>query len=425
MPSPILSSSSLAQLGYKLEGTYPTNWGVPQAGNGVFLNMLSESLDYNIKTEESKSIRGDRQLSEVVQLDATAAGSFAFEAQYREYDPFLLGVVQAADYVKFGTDGVGAALTGTLTLASGTITASLATTGTSDWSTLGRGQWFSLIPPAGASAAAIAYFTGRAFRTHLTTPATSTVITVDAMTPINTTLAGVSMIVGAKITSSYALNSNTMKSYTLQVGHSDINVYRQYTGMIVSKMDLKLSVGGIVTGSFDFMGKSLNLLGSTGLGTATDSQVFTQANATKGIVDIYENGVALSATTYIKSAEFSIENTLRVQSSVGVFGAAGIGAGTFRANGKMELYFADTSMYQKFLAGSASSLAIPILDVDGNGYVYVFPRIKYTAVKVQVGGMDQDNMLSVDWAASYNQTAGMVSTAKTVVIYRVGSAANP
>lgn len=414
-----LSASNRSQLSYKLEGVYPTNFASPQGGNGSLLNMLSESLDYTIKNESSKTIRSDRQVPDTVQVSASSTGGFAFEHQYREYDAFIQGVLQQ-DYTVYGTLGASAPLPA-LTFTSSTITAGTATSGADIWTSLQANQWFSLKPPAASSQVVKDYFAGRVFRVSNVTPPSTTVITLDTATPINTTTAGTTMVLGAVMGSSRATNGSTMKSYTMEVQHADITQFRQYTGMIPAKMTLKLSVGAIVTGTFDFLGKSFNLLQTSGMGTPTASQVFTPANATKGVFDIFEGGASISATTYIKSADLSIDNTLRVQDACGVFGAAGIAAGTMQNTGKLSVYFADATMYGKLLSGAASSLSIPILDVDGNGYVYYFPRIKYTAAKVATGGLDQDNMLDMDFQALPDVAAGSATLGKSVVIYRVGA----
>lgn len=416
---PVLSASNRAQLSYKLEGTYPTNWGTIQAGNGVLANMTSESFNFDIKTEQSKQIRADRGVADIVQVGATSQGGFAFEHQYKEYDPFLEGVMQGA-YAVYGTNGVSAAIP-TVTLAAGSVTAGAAPTGNDAFTNLKKGQWIKLIPAAGASQAVKDYFNSRVFRVSTVTAPTSTAITLDAATPINTTIAGTSLANGSVATSRLA-NGNTMKSWSIEVQHSDIGQFRQYTGMIPSKMDLKLSVGSIVTGSFEFMGKGFSLVQATGMGTPAAAQTFTPANATRGIFDIFEGGVSINALTYIKSADIMIDNTLRMQDAVGVFGAAGVAPGTFNCSGKLELYFAENTVYQKMLNNTESSLSIPILDVNGNGYVYYFPRIKYTASKVQVGGQDQDNMLNLDWQALPDITVGSDTLGSTCVIYRVGVA---
>ena len=430
MPVGALSSSNRSQLGYKLEGVYPLNFGVIQGGNGAKLNMLSETLNHDIKTVASKTIRSDRQVPDIVQVGASSAGGFAFEAQYKEFDPFLLGVLQANDWTAYGTNGVSAALPAITTISTvtsvTTITFTTATAGADILTGLQKGQWFTLKPPVAAAQAVKDYFLGRAFRVTLTGAApTSTVLVLDASTPIDTAIAGTAMAAGAIISSSRAANGNVMKSYTLEVGHADMTpaVYRQYTGMIPSKVDYKLVDGDIVTGSFEFMGKSMTkpMPNTTCLGVPAEPQTFTPANATRGVFDIIEGGVSISASTFIKTMDFSIDNSLRMQTAVGVFGSAGIGAGTMQIMGKLGVYFADASLYNKFLNGAASSLSLPLLDVDGNGYVYYFPRIKYTSAKVNVGGQDQDNELAMDFQALPDTTVGSPTLGLSVVVYRVGA----
>jgi hypothetical protein len=414
---PTLSSSNRAQLAYKLEGTYPTNFGSLQPGNGKKLRYTGESLDYTIKTESSKEIRSDRQVTDVVQVSASPQGGFNFELSYLEYDPLLAAVMQGS-WIEYGTGGVSAAIT-TLTLASTTVTAGAAPTGNDAFVNLSMGDWFSVIPAAGASAAVKAYFAGRAFRCSLSAAPTSTVITLDASTPIDTVIAGTSLS-GAKISSAKVSNGAVMKSYSLEVGHLDIGQFRQYTGMVPSKVDLKLGVGNIITGSMDFLGKGSVMAQTTGMGSVTDSETFTPANAVKGVFDVFEGGASISATTYIKSLDVSIDNSLRAQEAVGVFGNAGLAAGTLKAGGKLEVYFADATMYNKFLNNTDSSISVPLLDKEGNGYVVVFHRIKYTASKMNAGGLDQDNMLSLDYTGLMDNDVTSASYEKTVTIYRVG-----
>lgn len=421
MPTPVLAASNRGQLAYKLEGTYPTNFGVPQGGNGTNLNMLSESLDYGVKTEQSKQIRSDRSVPDIVQVSATSQGGFGFEHQYREYDTFIEGVMQNP-FTVYGTLGISASMSGTLTMTSPTVlTASVATAGADLFTTLDKGQWISIIPAPAASAAVKEYLSRRAFRLSGAVAATSTVLTLDAATPMDTAIVTAPLAIGWKVSSSRVANGNVMKSYTLEVAHGDIGQFRQYTGMIPSKMEAKLSVGAIVSGSFEFMGKSFNLLQATSMGTVNPVQSFTPANATRGVFDILENGASVSATTYIKSCDLMIDNSLRVQDACGVFGAAGIAAGTMNITAKLEVYFADQSIYGKLLNNTATSLSVPILDNEGNGYVYYFPRMRYTSAKVAVGGLDQDVTLQMDAQALPDTVIGSPTFGKSVVIYRVGA----
>lgn len=414
-----LSVSNRVQVAYKLEGTYPTNFGVNQAGNGVLVNFTQESLDYAVKNEQSKAIRSDRQPSDMVQVGASPSGSIGFEVNFQDIDPWLLGSIQN-DWTHYGTAGTSAAFTGTLTLASGSITNSVAPTGNDAYTNLQRGQWFTVTPPAGATQTVKDYFSTRAFRVHSTTAPTTTAITLDPATPITTAVAGVSLAAGATITTSRAANGNVMKSYSLEVGHLDITQYRQYLGMIVSKVDLSVQSGAIITGSVDFMGKSMNAMSASSImGTPTAAQTFTPANATKGVWDVLEGGTTISTTTYIKSMSISLDQSLRAQEAVGVFGNAGIAPGTVKITGKAQMYFADATIYNKLISGAASSISLPIQDIDGNGYVIHLPRIKYTAAKVGTGGLDQDNMLDVDFQAVMDTTAANATFGQTAVIYRI------
>ena len=419
---PTLSSSNLSQLNAKLEGVYPNNFGAPPAGNGFKLNMLSESLGFDQKTVSSKTIRSDRQVPDIVPVSASANGGFQFELQYQEYDAFIEAVMQST-YTVYGTNGQSTTIA-SLTPAANSFTAGAAPTGGSAFTTLKKGQWFTVIPDAGATQAVKDYLKGRAFMVSRTVAPTATAITTDPSTPVNTTILS-GALTNARIATSRLEHANTMRSFALEVQHTDINVARQYVGMIPSKMDLKLSVGEIISGGFEFVGKNMNALatlpGGSIMGTPAASKTFTPANAVRGIFDIFEGGASISATTYIKSGELSIDNSLRAQEAVGVFGLAGIGAGTMMVMGKLEVYFASSALYNKFINNEASSLSIPILDVDGNGYVFHFPRIKYTAAKVNVGGLDQDNTLMMDFQALPDPDATADTFGKTVVISRVGA----
>ena len=422
---PQLSASNRSQLAYKLEGIYPNNFGVLQNGNGTNLNMLSETLDLSVKNVQSNQIRPDGQIADVVQVGATVQGGIALEAQYREYDPFIESVMKGP-FTAYGTAGVSAAMTGTLAATSTTVlTNSVPTAGADLWTLLDKGQWFTLIPVAGASQAVKDYLAKKPFRISLTIAPTASVITLDASTPIDITIISAPLAIGWKLTSSRVYNGTTtqvLKSYSLEVGYTDISVFFQYLGMIASKLSMKLSVGAIVTGAIDFMGKSMTIPTAvvTGMGAAAASQTFTPANATKGVIDIYENEVALSATTYVKSADFDIDISLRMQDAIGVFGTSGLASGTYKVMGKLEMYLADSSIYNKLLSGAATAVTLPLLDVNGNGYIFYFPKVKYTVAKVGVGGLDQDNMLSLDWTAMIQTDVTSPLFGKTCAIYRVG-----
>lgn len=414
---PSMSSANRAQLAMLLEGVYPTNFGVTPAGNGKRLNMVSESLNFDVKTQSSKSLRDDRQVPSISIVSANTNGGFEFELQYGEYDDLIEATLQG-DWLTYGVNGLSSTIV-TAALTATTLTANAAPGGASDFTTLPKGTWFTVVPGAAETTAVKKYFAGRAFRLSSTVNPTGTVLTVDASTPFDTNVAA--SLANCKIRTSQVTHGNKMRTYSLEVGHGDISggVFRLYQGMSPSKMGLNLSVGDIVTGSFEFIGKSMELKTATSMGTPAASSTATPPNATKGVFDIFENGAKLSALTYIRSGEFSVDNMLRGQEALSVYGFAGVGVGTMSIVGKLEVYFSELSMYQRFVDGAASSLSIPILDVDGTGYVFYFPKITYTAGKVNATGQDQDNMLSLDFQATPDPVAASATFGKSLVIYRV------
>lgn len=417
---PTLSSSNRTQARYKVEGLYPTNFGTKiTAGNGANVNMTGESFNFDFKTEMSKNLRSDRGITSHVQVGASAAGDLNVEHIYREYD-WAYESVLGSQFVAYGTDGVGTAIA-SLTPTANTLTAGAATTGVNDLSTLHKGQWFSVIPEVAATAAVKAYLKGRAFRVSTTVAPTATLVTLEG-NQIDVAILSAALT-NAKISSSRLYTGTSMWSYNIEIAHEDVMLFRQYLGMIPGKVNWKLGVGSIVSGSIGFMGKSMvnPLPTASSMGSSAAPQPFVSANATRGVFDIVEGGVSITASTYIKSGDITIDGSLRMQDAVGVFGTAGVAPGTFKVGGTLEVYFADATIYNKFLAGVATSLAIPILDVDGNGYVYVFPNFIYSSAKVNASGQDQDNTLSLSFECDVDSNPASATYQKVMAVYRVGA----
>jgi len=396
---PTLASTSRAQLAYILESVFGTT---PVSGNSTKLRMTGEGLEHKIDTDESKEIRADRVKAGLIQTGASALGGVNFEFSYKEYDALLEALLQGT-WTVYGTAGVGAVFTGTFVTA--TITAAVAPKGTSAFTGLAQGQWFQLIAPTNAN-------DGKWFKVHASTPPSTTVITVDAATP----LAAGTSIANSRVRTSRLSNGTTQRSFSLEKSFTDVTQLFMYRGMNVAKASLDFQSGKIVDGSFDFMGKDGVRATSTGMpGTAVESQTYDVMNAVSGVGQILEGGVALTST-YVKSLKFTYDNKLRNQDAIASMGPVGIGAGTIECMGSLEVYLADGSLYDKFLNNTASNLSVRSVDAAGNGYVVTLPNIKYKDAKVVAGSMDQDAMLSLPFEAFFDTGTGGV-----IFIDRVGA----
>lgn len=392
-----LASSNRAQVRFIPEATFGVT---PTTGNCINLRATGESLAYEIQTTTSQEIRADRQITDVVQTGASTSGGVNFELSYKEYDPFIEAVLQGT-WKHYGTEGLGVAASVTLDSTAGTLTWSVAPTGTSALSELEVGQWFKLIAPGDPANNAFLKLASR----------TSTSITVTTGTPIPGT--GSRAVAATQIKSSRVKNGTVQRSFSIEKEFADVSQFFLYKGMTASKMSLQFQSGSILGGSFDFMGTVSVRADATQLpGTPVTSQTFDVMNAVSGVGSIYEAGVPL-AGTFIKSLNLDVDNALRGQDAIGTMGFVGIASGTVSVGGAVEMYLADGTMYDKLVNNTSSSLSWFVRDGNGNGYVYTAEKVKFSGGGVTAGGLNQDVMLSMNWQGL------MDSTGKTISIDRL------
>lgn len=397
---PTFASGAFGQLRYMPEVTAGLT---PVTGNGVNLRQTGPTMKAAIATTTSQEVRQDRLVTGLTRTDLSVDGGFKFELSAKEYDPFIEGLI-GSPLVHYGTLGYAAIATAVTTTAS-TITATAIPT-----ANLGLGQWFKFIPPTAASQAVKDYFADLWLKTHLSTPVSATVITIDASTPIvgAANLGALGTAFG--ISSSVQSNGSAKKYFTLEYALSDISKYLPFKGMQVNKMDLDIQVGQIITGMFDFMGQTHGDLTGAAMAAATSipgspvaSQAFDVMNAVADVGMLMENGVnLLTGGSFIKSVKLSINNNMRAQKAVGVFGNAGVGLGSLEITGTLELYIADAVYYNRWYAGTNTSLAIGLQDSAGNGYLIELDKVSFKDGSMNPGGQSDDSMLTLPFQAFYN-----------------------
>jgi len=400
------ATTNRAQLRYIKESAFGVT---PTTGNPRNLRMTGETLAFAISTDTSKEIRSDRQVTDLIQTSASASGDVNFELSYAEFDPMIEAVLQSSFSV-FGVDGVGAPIPTSATFAASTLTAGAATTGTSAFTNLVKGQWIKI---SGSTNPLHNIWA----QVSLTVAPTATVLTFQGAPFAGAVGAGGSAV---RVSGSRISNGTTLNSYTFERAMMDANPpqFFAYRGMCASKMDLKFATGSIVGGTISFMGKdAVRQDNVTQLpGTPVESQTFDIVNAVAGVGNVSEGGVEMK-DTFIKSMDLSIDNSLRVQEAIGHLGAVGVGVGTLKVSGTIEVYLSDGTMYDKFLNNTASSLSLRAYDGASNGYVITLPKIKYGDAKVNAGATDQDVMLSMPFTAIMDP-----ESRRTIIIDRAGAA---
>lgn len=394
------ASTAYGQLRYIKESVIGT---IPNTGNAVDLRMTSPTAKAAVSTIKSEEIRKDRLSTGSTRVDMNIDGGFEFEFSGKEYDPFLCGLLGQADYTHFGTNGLGAAVPTSFTTTSSTITAGAATSSTSAFTALGLGAWFKVVPPVAATAAVKEYFADKWFKTHASTAATSTVLTLDPSTPIQAPGVG-ALGVGYALSASTIVNGNVFQGFTLEYNMTDIGQFFTYSGMQVNSMDLQLDVGAIVTGNFGFFGRGHTVQDTTRLpGSPVPSQSLDVMNSVADVGAIYEGGASiLSATSFIRSVNLNINNNARGQKAVGVFGNAGVALGELALSGTLEVYVEDATYYNKWLKGTNTSLALGVADNLGNGYMFEFDKVTFREGALTASGRNSDTMLSLPFDAFFN-----------------------
>ncbi len=406
-----LGNSSLVNVAIIKETTFgvvPTS-ATPNAAK--FLRVTGESLDYTINKEASEEINSNRTVASMIPLSGSASGALESEVSYLEYDQILESTLQSA-FAAFGTNGVSTAFTGTFTAT--TITATVAPTGTSAFTTLKKGQFFRVNGSGTAN-------DGKVLRASLVTAPTTTVITLDASTPAVVATGSAT----TTISTSRLVNGNTQSSFSIERQSPDVGEYWAYTGMTPSSLDVNISAGARSTLSFNFMGKGLTRkTGSTNMpGTIAASKGYEIHSGVSGpSCLIWVDGAPLVGT-YAQSLTFTYDNTLREQTAICNLDAIGMGSGTIAATGTMEIYFNSGALYDKFATNTNVGITFSTLDNDGNGYIFTLPKVNFSKVATAAGGKDSDMMLSLEFTALDDRGNADATLRNLIQIDRVGVAA--
>lgn len=393
------ASNAFGQLRYIAESTRGV---IPGAGNAVNLRQTGPTMKAAVSTVKSEEIRSDRLSTGSTRTDLNIDGGFNFELSGKEYDPFLLNLLGQSTFTHFGTGGLGAVVPTSLTTTSSTLTAGAATTGVDIWTGLAQGSWFKVIAPVGATQSVKDYFADKWFKVSTATAPTSTVITLDASTPLAAPGIG-SLGTGYKLSQSLASNGSTFNSFAMEYALTDITQFLTFTGMQVNTFDLNIDVGSIVKGSFGFIGQGHTIQGTTLLpGTPVASNSLDVMNSVADVGAIYENGSSiLGATSFIKSLKLNVNNNARGQKAIGIFGNVGVGLGELAISGSMDVYMSDAVYYSKWLNGTNTSLALGVSDQFGNGYMIEMDKVTFKDGGLNMSGRE-DVMVTLPFDAFYN-----------------------
>jgi hypothetical protein len=385
-----MSDANRAKLAYKVESTFAT---APTGSAYDLVRFTSESLHQETQTVVSAEVRSDRNIADVIRSGFSAAGDCAFELSYGAFDTWMQYALLSAGWSSPVTvTGTGIALVGTdyefFDGSTHTITDS--GNGLAGFSV---GEWVKITAASLTGGYCYAKITGKA-------AGSMTLVSVSGG-GFSSAIAGQSVTIyqAASITPGVALNTMTVERK-----YDDLtNIYAAYLGMALDSMSLSIAAGAIITGSFGLMGqkeKSNTSAYGTGYTAAATNAVM---NGVDDVVDLIVNGVGNIPAT---SIGFQLKNNLRGRMQIGDGGPVSIGTGSTNITGTLQAYFANATMMAQYLAFTAVSLAIPVDDGNGKGYIFEFPSVKLTAGQRVVSGQNSDIIQDLQWTAKLHTTDG-------------------
>lgn len=191
----------------------------------------------------------------------------------------------------------------------------------------------------------------------------------------------------------------TPKSFSVERRFTDINQYLVYTGCQPNVFNLSIPAEGMVTGSFELVGRGMTAAG-TSLGIPTD--VATNEPFASDGGSITEGGLALAVVTGL---ELSLENGIAPNYVVGSNVSKESTYGRSNVTGTATAFFENITMLNKFINETESSLSITLVDPASNTMTITLPRIKYTGAEIPLDG-EGSIVMSMPFQALLDTTTG-------------------
>ena len=365
-------------------------WGTLATCTFQELRFTGESFAYNITNVTSSEIRSDRQVTDLIQTDADVSGGFNFELSYDSFNELLEGALWSDWSTDLAISAKGIAIdSGTSILTAGTGS----TDNSANFSLATVGQWIEL--RGSSNGTNNGYY-------QITAKASYTSITVTPV-PDGTVASAIDTIT---IKGSYLRNGVVEHSYSVIRYHGGLEAGQYFTflGQVVNSFNLSAQAGAILTGSFDFIGKTGALTqAAASVTSATAAGTNSVLNAVSNVAEVREGGSDVTSCL-VQGLDFTIANNVRGLKAIANLGNCDVGVGKCDVTGTLTAYFKDNSLYDKYLAATSSSLSYKVEDSSGNAYIVDIPQIEFESDGINAGGQDQDVMETLGFRAIKDAT---------------------
>jgi hypothetical protein len=373
-----------------VEGTTPSTPALTP------VRLTGESINFKANFASSEEIRSDRMTADTIYTSGSAEGDINAELSYASFDDFF----EAALFSTWATTGtaISAATDISITKTVATPNTWVLGASSSDFTAhswvVGQFVKVAGFSPAGTFYAEItslaAHSMGIRPTSNVATDAAGDSVTI---TPLN-----------------YLRNGTTKTTFTIQKAFQDLTApeYWNFTGAVVSSMQLDVQTGSITKLAFGFKARDgvmteTQIAGAT-VGTPNTNSVMDSGDNVASIT--FDGDPGAATTYYFNQLSLKADNNVRTLNAVGSVAAIGVNAGRSAVSGSIELYFSDSSQYDKFRARTVFEFSVMMADTAGQRYFVTLPRCKFTDMTIVAGGLDKDIMAS----ASFEVLANSAST---------------
>lgn len=361
-----MADGALHSMAYVAESSYgvtpATPTFIPLRNRGTTLSLTKDTL-------ESEEIRSDRQRTDVRHGAKKVGGDVNIELSYGTFDTLLealLGGTWAAKATKTAT----------------TLSAAAADNSYND-----SGNGFVT---AGFEVGDIIVVTG--FTGNVANNITRGVLT--AVTAGKLTVGGtdgdviVDDAAGESVTITTVDNilkaGTTRRSFTMERYFSDISdkPYHRATGCELNTLQLAINANAMITGTLGIIGQGYTLnAGIVSGATYSAASTTSPLDAFTGVMK--EGGTTVAVVTEMS---LNIDNGMAERFVVGSTTGIRPSIGRSNVSGQITVYFENSTMLEKFLNETESSIVVNLPDGAGNNLRITLPRVKYQGGQPDVGG---------------------------------------
>jgi hypothetical protein len=197
-----------------------------------------------------------------------------------------------------------------------------------------------------------------------------------------------------------------------------------FLGMALNNLNITLAPQAIAVGSLTWFG--FNSAVSDASPNYTDLYDSLPADIAAEQFDVYNTSndigrlgrgvdpIDAAGVNFVLEATIEINNNLRRQPAVGVFGASGIGVGELSVTGTLSTYFDNDEILQIILTNAETSLDLITQGGDGRSMVFDLPRIKFSGGAPDVPGKNADVTIPGTYQAILDATFGYTMSVQRV-----------